>query len=220
MPELFRKPYCPIGSGAERVVYNHPEDERKVIGIFHDYASETPEQVKARFYFTKILHIIYPHNIPDIHHAGTDPHVIISDKLDLDEDYVRYFEDLSDFRYVHGFVAPPEELKERAERIKEENELNVEIQKLKTALGLIVKDFDDDPINFSIGSDGKSKYVDTFPVLLDTTDGVVENINFDELELSINKVSLSEQDRKKIDSLLERLKRIIEVAKDKRTRRA
>jgi len=71
-----------IGSGTEKTVYRHKHDKEKVVGVFHEersYNKETVNQVKGRFYLTKLLHILYPKNIPNMHLAAADPHMVVVD---------------------------------------------------------------------------------------------------------------------------------------------
>ena len=64
-PEKLEK----IGEGAEKEVYLHPDDPNKVIAEWFPEraAKESPRQVKGRYYLTKIMHLLFPKNIPDIH---------------------------------------------------------------------------------------------------------------------------------------------------------
>lgn len=67
--------------GGEKSVYEDPDNPDLAIGIFHTYRKETPHQVKARFYLTKILHLLFPKNVPDIHMASSDPHAITVERV-------------------------------------------------------------------------------------------------------------------------------------------
>ena len=76
-PEKLKK----IGAGSEKRVYENPNNPDQAIGIFHEYITESSEKIKARFYLTKISHLLFPQNIPDIHLAASDPHAIVVDRI-------------------------------------------------------------------------------------------------------------------------------------------
>lgn len=73
-----------LGKGMEKIVYEDPNDTNRAIGFFHEYRSEPPEIVKGRFYLTKILHLLFPKNIPDIHMVSSNPNALVVDKIDGD----------------------------------------------------------------------------------------------------------------------------------------
>ncbi len=56
-----------IGVGSEKVIYQHPEDPNKAIRKYTDEKSSSPERLKSDFYLSKILHLLYPKNFPDIY---------------------------------------------------------------------------------------------------------------------------------------------------------
>lgn len=68
-----------IGSGAEKQVFVHPEDSNKAVAIF--FQDRSVLEIKERFYVNKILHMLYPNIIPDIHLASTSPSVLIIDHV-------------------------------------------------------------------------------------------------------------------------------------------
>lgn len=81
----------PLGEGGEKKVYIHPEDEEKVVAFFRrgQASSETPASMKGRFYLTKILHLLIPDSIPDIHFASKDGQdaTLVSERKHLGEQY-------------------------------------------------------------------------------------------------------------------------------------
>lgn len=54
-------------------MYINPHDESKAIAVYHEDHQQSSEVIKARFYLTKILHMIYPDNVPNIHSVTTEP---------------------------------------------------------------------------------------------------------------------------------------------------
>lgn len=76
-PEKLKK----LGSGTEKRVYEDPNNPDRALGIYHESQTESAERVKGRFYLTKILHLLLPKNVPDMHLAASDPHAIVVDKV-------------------------------------------------------------------------------------------------------------------------------------------
>jgi hypothetical protein len=82
-----------LGTGAEKTVYTDPDNEKLAKAVFHKEARETtsdgteqtPEYIKARFYLTKILHLLYPKNIPDMHMSASEPNMIVVDRAEHDK---------------------------------------------------------------------------------------------------------------------------------------
>lgn len=61
----------PIGEGNERKVYVDPNREGRVIAETRlEAKQETPLQLKGKYYLTKIVHNLFPKNIPDVYQAG------------------------------------------------------------------------------------------------------------------------------------------------------
>lgn len=83
----IEKPSSPIGVGSEKRIYNDPINKDRVIAKFHEHIEETVNQTKARYYLTKILHLLLPKNIPDMHWTGSDPHAYAIDKVEVDESH-------------------------------------------------------------------------------------------------------------------------------------
>lgn len=75
------KPDLKIGSGSDKTVFTDPSNPEKAVGIFHPSVEETPLQARGRFFLSKILHILFPENIPNIHFSGHNPKAIITTKI-------------------------------------------------------------------------------------------------------------------------------------------
>lgn len=88
----------PIGGGAEKMVYPHPENDDEVVALFHKEGFKSPRfgtiphpemnqlernRYKRQFYLIKILHALFPENIPDISLVATEPRMMIRDKVDF-----------------------------------------------------------------------------------------------------------------------------------------
>lgn len=64
----------PIGEGSEKRVFADPNNPDRVIARYDkNRLPESPEKIKARYYLTKLLHYLYPNNIPDIHAVHSEP---------------------------------------------------------------------------------------------------------------------------------------------------
>ena len=68
-------------------MYNDPNNPEKVLAKFkypEEYGSA--RKLKARYYLSKILHMLFPKNIPDIYSAGKTEDIVLSlEKKNLDE---------------------------------------------------------------------------------------------------------------------------------------
>lgn len=63
----------PLGQGDEKKVFVNPDNESRVITERKEDAiteTESPRQLKGRYYLTKITHMLLPEQIPDIYQAG------------------------------------------------------------------------------------------------------------------------------------------------------
>lgn len=86
--ENFRpiiNPDRPLGEGSEKQVFEHKDNPDLAVGVYREQIQESPETTKGRYYIQKIAHLLMPDNIPDIHLAASDPHMVVTDKLDVDE---------------------------------------------------------------------------------------------------------------------------------------
>jgi len=75
----------PLASGTEKVIYPYGYGENKVVAFMTtDWAQSyySPEQQKVNFYRRKLLHLLLPQHIPDIHLAGTAPKMLILDRVE------------------------------------------------------------------------------------------------------------------------------------------
>ena len=77
----------PLGKGAERTVYPSVEHPDRVVGIYHEGSEETPRSMKATFYLTKIVHLLFPKNIPDVQFAASDPNAVGRTRVELGEEH-------------------------------------------------------------------------------------------------------------------------------------
>ena len=191
-----------IGLGSEKIVYQDRNDPDKVIGVFEEWEKKTPNQMKAMFYLTKILHLLLPKNIPDMHWAGSESRAYQSDKVEHDDRHKVLNSGMS------GTVnLPIEEIEKSIEDDSAVRELQKELEKLG------IKSLDYAPVNYSMDSKGNILYLDTFYVWKKKTDGELKLFcDFDKLGLAFD--SLSEEDKIKANKYLMRLKELYEQEKN------
>lgn len=165
-PEDFKKLGIPrnekpLGIGNERMVFNDPKNEGRVISVKRSI-SETPEDqfhiARVRYYLIKIMHLLFPNNIPDIHFSYSRPDAISRDKVELDEKH----NFLRDFEIEHAFGDNLPYVDQRV-MVRLEGEISshpavVELESNLRKAGFLV-----DPAgrNFGFDKDNNVKFVDT-----------------------------------------------------------
>mgnify|MGYP001234669953 CR=1 FL=1 len=58
----------PIGIGVEKRIFRNELDPNKIRAEFREKL--TDEEIKGIYYFNKLLHLLFPNNIPEIYRAG------------------------------------------------------------------------------------------------------------------------------------------------------
>ncbi|GEM_PF-2957043 len=154
----------PLGRGLEKTVYIHPDDPKKVVAVLHAAGVEGPgfadyenvefiphpkmdqgerNRFKRQFYLFKILHILFPKNIPDMHMVGTEPRLFSIDRI-----------------YAAGPVPPWKNLEKHADLI---GNLDKPTRRpIVAALESLGLDVDDQNYNFILTPDGQYMFSDTF----------------------------------------------------------
>lgn len=123
-----------FGDGASRVVYDHPTESGKLI---KEYRSDKKDEItilerKKDFYLSKLLHSLFPDNVPNIDMALPTHGIEVFDKIDEDKSFLK-----------NKFLKP----------------IQKKIFMLKAyELGFR---FDENDSNFMLGKSGKVKYVDS-----------------------------------------------------------
>ncbi len=179
-----------IGEGYNKKVYQDHENPDKVVGIL-DSETETPNQIKARYYLTKILHLLFPKNIMDMHGVASQPNSYQADKGEHDELHTILNtgdDGIVSYDEAHKMVESDPELKNLAEGMD--------------ALGVPIDDY---PHNFSHDSEGNILYLDTFEAWRRYDSGKIDLwFKFDSLDKALAK--LPEDDRAKGEKYLSRLR--------------
>ncbi|HUC01660.1 MAG TPA: hypothetical protein VMA75_02030 [Candidatus Paceibacterota bacterium] len=76
-----------IGGGSDNDVHEDSNNPNRVIAIRKEGKEDTEDRerkIKARFYLKKILHILFPQNIPDVDLATSNPQATRRERVILD----------------------------------------------------------------------------------------------------------------------------------------
>jgi len=206
-----------IGEGYEKRVYEDPNNKDRVIAKFHEYIDETPNQIKAKYYLTKILHFLFPKNIPDMHWAGSEPNAYQVDKVEVDErhrDILKYA-DLADEAYRKKMIGEAVDMSRKNFELQDtvvSDEDVVELGEKIEKLG--IRSLDKSALNFTKDNEGNVMYLDSLYAWKLKYDGSpFLFFNFGKLENAIN--SLPENNKKTATNFLQRLKELYEEERDK-----
>lgn len=126
-----------IGDGADKDVFDHPTDPTKVVAVFKE-TNVNVNEVKRRFYVNKILHMLYPDNIPDISLASSKPMSLILEK------------------------APGKQLQKALPSLKIKFHYLEAVDKLVKELSSLGVYIDSQYVNFHITREGNVQYIDDF----------------------------------------------------------
>src|SRR3989339_267444 len=90
-----------IGHGSEKMVYGSTDDETKVVKESHSRFKHERDYnfIKAQYYLSKILHLLLPKNIPDIHYTSIEDgqHITIDQRVKQSEGETKKDKDLIEF---------------------------------------------------------------------------------------------------------------------------
>ena len=182
-----------IAEGDEKLIYEDPNSKEKVIALYKERQLESPNTVKARFYLTKILHLLFPQNIPDIHWSGSDPHGYSTQRVEE----TRLGRLKNSLRPYY--------------KSKQDKKDEVALTNKFDQLGI---GFDHGPLNFMEDLDSKIVYVDSFwPWQVIMGEEKLElNFNIDKLNSAIE--DLPEGSRKVAQNHLSRLLELYKKEQD------
>lgn len=81
-------PREPIGIGNEKRVFMHDVDPKRVVAEYREKL--TNEEIKGVYYFTKLIHLLFPDNYPDIFKAGNTKiaHTATFEAQNIDRDEI------------------------------------------------------------------------------------------------------------------------------------
>lgn len=191
-----------IGEGGEKSVYMHPKNPEQVVGIYHAEIPPGGEaEVRARFYLTRIMHILFPKNVPDVALSVAYPNMIIRKRADFGKDHRTIQTGL----HLLPKSVSDEELAD-AENAIEDDERVWALKKEFDAVGV---NYDRTPQNYGIDEKGDAQYAEAFDVFHAGKNGTFFRLNdVDKLKKAIEKIE--GEDKKRALVFLDRLSQIIE----------
>lgn len=156
----------PIAYGTEKTVYLDPIDpENKITAKIEPRREKNEEwtenQVKARYYYSKIAHLLFPNNIPDFHFSSLSDseHVIRSEKMAMDRIHTKIQDIYNQSTTSYVSDEQWEKHDELAENRRGQEPVKRLVNKMKGA-GLHV---DFDGRNFAYNKKGAVQYLDNDP---------------------------------------------------------
>ncbi len=207
-----------LAEGVEKKVYEDPDNPERVVKIYNYESSSLPE-VKSRYHFGKLLHILFPDNFPDIHLSGQKNDktaTIIAEKRERDSDHARMSELLNKPEALN------KEEKDEYDNIITRQESAGLGHDIVQKLGSLGVKFDTLARNFSRQESGQDVYLDTINTWVylrpTDTDGLPDlnqkkylALNFDELALTTQIEKLVGENQKRQAYMhLERIKALAE----------
>ncbi|MBI1974305.1 MAG: hypothetical protein HYS51_00375 [Candidatus Zambryskibacteria bacterium] len=201
--QLISDAHEPIGEGAEKKVYQSRHHPERVLGAYKH--PESPGLVKARYYLTKILHILLPENIVDIHLSSSQPNAVVREKVKLDDLYTELQKIYVKAEWSDEDERRLRELEKQARERQYYDEHDL-IQNLHN-LGIAIDEGTD---NFAYDTADKLKYFEDFPALKIEKDAVKRCFNETALQSAIGKIT-DDKSKEKAQSYLNRLMHLIAV---------
>lgn len=182
-----RKPH---GEGNEKKVFINPEDESRIISeIKESSEKDTPRELKGRYYLTKIVHLLLPKNIPDIHQVKESS----AGKQTIDAERISHTKEHSLLQQTRQSDGDSSESFEETKKIIVD-EMGAGMHELDLKLEQIGLGFNIDPFvgNYTKDEAGNVHYLETFkPWQVDVVNKKDLEILFDEesLRSAIEKIS-------------------------------
>lgn len=205
-----------LGSGGSKDIYDSLESKNSVVQEFRLSNKVTPEQVKGRFYLTKILHALLPKNIPQIEASAqnlqTGKEVFVTEKRYRDKAHISY-----NHKYHTPFTVDNEdEILSKGRVLKVTNDPRY--KSLLNFLRTFGVDHDPSEVNYSYDSEDIENPEtniqlldnDFIPWVIDKKDkSIILACNFPELKKAIENIqdeSVRISAKQSIDRLTELLK--------------
>lgn len=171
-----------LGEGNEKKVFINPEDENRVISeIKEGSEKDTPRELKGRYYLTKIIHLLLPKNIPDVHQVEESS----SGKQTIDTSRISHTKEHSLLQEMRQPGSGSEEGFESAKKMIVDD-MGAEMHELDLKLEQIGLGFNIDPFvgNYTKDEAGNVHYLETFKPWQ------VDVVNKKDLEVLFNEESL------------------------------
>ena len=194
----------PLAEGTEKVIYHHPNDPEKVVAEFRNDEDE-PIQMKGRYYLTKILHVLFPKNIPDIslvQHAPGQKSQMVLEKKHLDPTHEALRDQVSHLqsKINAGEADPDLESDITSQEVVLIEKLDADPAFLAFKRGMreagLRNLFDDTPRNFGYDKEGNLVYIDnSFLPWAVSSDGEIEPKDYQKLYEAIQKLDDKDKER-------------------------
>lgn len=194
-----------IGEGDEKVVYIDPRDSKNVLAFHHEgfYPPPTKNQMKGMFYLTKIAHIFFPKNIPEVRLAATSPNVMRRKRVHFGDEH----QTLQQGLYLNRRSVTGEKIGMAREALT----TNEAIKKLQSAfVGCGLPD-GNGAHNFGYDQAGNAQYAEPFQAF--TLFGSELKLQFDPAKIMEAIGRLDGDDKKRALAHFERLMQVLEEEK-------
>lgn len=220
--------------GLEKFIIKHPGNEKRLVGIAYDLKNENipPYEEKRIYYSSKLLHALFPNNIPDIHMVSqieiNSKKTLVDvrekvDEIERSSSVGEYDDWLGDQRLPGGigvFLLSPFFTDEEMERLYTTEDKPSHIVQfpflkvLETLKSIGVEPHFDSHNRDNIiqAKDGGEYYVDSIvhhaKPFHDTR---LENINTEKLQEYLKAHTYSERDQERIFKYLQRIREIVKM---------
>lgn len=169
MPEGFSKfpldeNEKPFAAGSERRIYHHPKKKNKIVAVENVAYQRNAQHARQEYYLTKIMHILLPDNIPDIHFYGSKPSMSVRQNVELGPAHQRAQKEMLAYRMDDGNLGHLTSEYYRSSRLIEKTP---EVRRLINTLWDFGLNVDTFMGNFGIDEKGNAKYVEPFSALFD-----------------------------------------------------
>ena len=209
-----------IGGGSEKDVFADSHSPDRVIARFRETEAENERQTKGRFYFSKILHLLLPQNIPDINlSAKGGERVMVLERKNLDEESNELREGIMRLTKMREELDPhfTETLKLYEEKrdvfwrkLHGDSGYREFVGSMRRLLGVVP---DEAPFNFGYDKKGNLVYLDNefTPWSITEIFGVLDiRYHFNKKKISEAISSLNERDKERALIYLGRIEKLAE----------
>lgn len=198
--------------GAEKKVYETIDNGREVIALFHN--EKNPRSMKGRYYLTKILHQLFPEEIPDISFAGgkDGKGVTVAEKIQHDSKH--HTLNTLTTKFVQNGHWTHDDVNTR-DRIEKEIEASPAVRSLVKKLRTLGVTIDDSGWNFSKRNEQTKTitYLETIEPWFDSLfDHTITKLNYNPTKIhdAIQNSNMEPLKKKRAFLFLERLLKITE----------
>lgn len=202
-----------LGRGMDKEVYIDPERQEWVIKFFINEPTKEKyrSHVKARFYFHKVLHLLFPRHVPDIHFSASEPNVLRMQRVNLDERHIT-IQRASEYYFKNQ--EPPKDLSVKSRRASRDIVTDPGWRDFRDAMEDLDIDADFDAVNFSADAEGNLLYLDDFDpwIISEHGDHIENSFNMDKLMIKIE--TLGGEKKKSVLSFLQRLEELKKEAEE------